>query len=652
MRPFATICTVALLLFGVAAGPAQAQVDRNGQDVIWARDIDGATITLDGVLDEEVWQQAEFVRVTLNNDTFYTPGGGWASDRDDIVPSDPVDATVHYLRDGNTLYIAVDAKDASIGGRRNFFQMDGIVISLLDKRNRAEAFAESVPANWFNGQNTDEFFYSWMNRQMVEDSVGIDPEFFGNEAARDTSGAQTGLPDLTVWDGRYVINGVANDDFNGNAEPTPDVGYTMELQFNLETLGYDMTAPDGDRMPSTFGIYDLDFAYPTGAAGESVRTRAWWQNPWGGDMPWGAAFVLGHPDVTVNSGPVPAVTKPELRLLAAPPEEVITVDGMLDEDIWGMNPQISLQYQASEDDLDQLPGFGPFYTHWFRPGSGDDAPPVVDPSRGDFRLFHQAGKLYIGLDTDDQAINGRPGEGGGDGFRFVMRNLNTDSTYTPGGNIPALQFEATIDSSGVATPLRDAFENPAVQVAAFLKGASTAADPTDADEGYQMEMVIDLEMLGYPLEEAGNQIWFGINYLEGDDLEIAENSYNMRTWFLTERGSGPMIRTFLDASTGVSNTAVDELPNQLELLGNYPNPFNPSTVLRYTLPQAGEVEIQLFDVLGRQLQTLSAGRQGAGTQGFTVDASGLASGLYLYRVTLKQGATIQATATGRMTLVR
>ncbi len=69
----------------------------------------------------------------------------------------------------------------------------------------------------------------------------------------------------------------------------------------------------------------------------------------------------------------------------------------------------------------------------------------------------------------------------------------------------------------------------------------------------------------------------------------------------------------------------------------YPNPFNPSTTLRYDLPQASRVRLTIYDVMGREVRTLVQGEQGAGYQSVNwggTDNSGqpVSSGVYLYRI--------------------
>ena len=90
-----------------------------------------------------------------------------------------------------------------------------------------------------------------------------------------------------------------------------------------------------------------------------------------------------------------------------------------------------------------------------------------------------------------------------------------------------------------------------------------------------------------------------------------------------------------------------ELPSVTRLHQNFPNPFNPTTVIRYELSGANEVRLDVFNVIGQHVATLVESRQEAGSYTFDFDGSNLASGLYLYR--LQAGETVQ---TKRMMLVK
>lgn len=79
------------------------------------------------------------------------------------------------------------------------------------------------------------------------------------------------------------------------------------------------------------------------------------------------------------------------------------------------------------------------------------------------------------------------------------------------------------------------------------------------------------------------------------------------------------------------------MPNEFSLAQNHPNPFNPSTNIDFTLPRAGRVRIDVFDILGRQTalildDNLSAGRHSIVWDGKDADGETVASGIYFYRL--------------------
>lgn len=89
------------------------------------------------------------------------------------------------------------------------------------------------------------------------------------------------------------------------------------------------------------------------------------------------------------------------------------------------------------------------------------------------------------------------------------------------------------------------------------------------------------------------------------------------------------------AEVGTSSDGQEEIPSEFALLQNYPNPFNPTTTIEYTLPEAVEVSLKVFDVLGREVKTLVSRTMPAGRHQVEFDAVGLASGIYLYQLQIE-----------------
>jgi hypothetical protein len=75
-----------------------------------------------------------------------------------------------------------------------------------------------------------------------------------------------------------------------------------------------------------------------------------------------------------------------------------------------------------------------------------------------------------------------------------------------------------------------------------------------------------------------------------------------------------------------------ELPEHTELLQNFPNPFNPTTMINYRLSEPGTVRIEVYNTLGKRVSTLIETEQSAGSHTVSFDGSSLSSGIYFYQL--------------------
>jgi hypothetical protein len=125
------------------------------------------------------------------------------------------------------------------------------------------------------------------------------------------------------------------------------------------------------------------------------------------------------------------------------------------------------------------------------------------------------------------------------------------------------------------------------------------------------------------------------------------NGTNTNPFTLTAPGPGNYIinaghkspEVWDSASVSIVITELGEInisPNQFELYDNYPNPFNPYTTIRYSIPDASFTTLIIYDALGNKVSNLVNETKSAGSYEVEFDASNLSSGIYYY--TLQSGS--------------
>jgi hypothetical protein len=87
-----------------------------------------------------------------------------------------------------------------------------------------------------------------------------------------------------------------------------------------------------------------------------------------------------------------------------------------------------------------------------------------------------------------------------------------------------------------------------------------------------------------------------------------------------------------DMVTGIDRRQVANIPHEFALYQNYPNPFNPSTTIEFMLPKSAFVTLKVYNLLGEEVATLVSENLSAGKYKYLWDATGLATGVYFYRL--------------------
>jgi hypothetical protein len=186
-----------------------------------------------------------------------------------------------------------------------------------------------------------------------------------------------------------------------------------------------------------------------------------------------------------------------------------------------------------------------------------------------------------------------------------------------------------------------------------------------SEDGLSMEAHIPLDSLYvtdgettyFVMDDDSLQIRFHIeagdprNFLpaggENEDDRTIQGGYfriNMRDYYVGDPVAEPIEELELIPTSGDIRA---EIPQAYSLDQNYPNPFNPTTSISFTLPEASDVTLEVFNLLGQKVATIADRHYNSGTHTVQFDASRLASGTYLYRL-----STENFTETRSMMLIK
>jgi hypothetical protein len=109
-----------------------------------------------------------------------------------------------------------------------------------------------------------------------------------------------------------------------------------------------------------------------------------------------------------------------------------------------------------------------------------------------------------------------------------------------------------------------------------------------------------------------------------------EDEDNTSAW--TDTSMNHMVTVM--PGTGVKETVLNGMPSEYHLSQNFPNPFNPSTTINYSVVEGTEVSFKVYDVSGKEVATLVNGFKPAGNYSINYSDKSLSSGIYYYRITM------------------
>jgi len=223
-------------------------------------------------------------------------------------------------------------------------------------------------------------------------------------------------------------------------------------------------------------------------------------------------------------------------------------------------------------------------------------------------------------------------------FSFFTR-YRTDLSYPAFSNCsfndnPGNGNPADGDSTGTINGYLDWKDNivdstERWEITLFVKDLLTTQGTLTAPDSGQTDVTLRrLQKFTVPAGET--IIWE--NYKDGNLIQQGSFTYGGNLITI------PQVIVFKDSSrlkVYYSPESIDDrglLPEIFILEQNYPNPFNPDTKIQYSVPQLSNVTIKVYDVLGREIETLVNELKSTGTYEITWYAEGLPSGVYTYRL--------------------
>jgi len=294
-----------------------------------------------------------------------------------------------------------------------------------------------------------------------------------------------------------------------------------------------------------------------------------------------------------------------------------SLDWYFDEWLWGMNRPY-YAYSWLDEDLGN--GQYEIFLHI------DQSQPYPAPE-----VFTMPIRVYPrigGVDTVITVFN----DSRVDDFRFIVNGDPTVVRFDIDEWILKVSYLATYDMNIVTTELPDGYQDYPYSETIEARGGVLPYEFTVVDGSLPPGLELDAasgELFGVPTVEG--QCTFTIRSTDSSPQpKIDDQEYDM----------------LIERQIGIDDNA-DVMPSRFELIGNYPNPFNNSTVISFRLARPAEISLNVYNVLGQRVADLHSGYLNTGFHSFQWTGDSAPSGVYFYKLTAGANSEVK-----KMTLLK
>ena len=188
----------------------------------------------------------------------------------------------------------------------------------------------------------------------------------------------------------------------------------------------------------------------------------------------------------------------------------------------------------------------------------------------------------------------------------VQRDAENEYEFQLSWDVVKVDLDSKASASGYVDSL--------VKYAIYRVDAAEQPDPSSAmNEYYHLVGVAGTSEFTDVAPPSEHKYWYFITSATRNSIESSPSSV-------------------IDAGVVVSTEDASNSMASFDLLPNYPNPFNPNTIIPFTLEKGGLVQLEVFDLLGRKVATLVNEELQRGSHSFSFDGTSLSSGVYVYRL--------------------